>query len=118
MQKAIVMTTRVDLNRVHRNVEVVDAPNGDNLEFFYKHIGCHIVDVAYSPCGDMFVDDEGLLKSDIPVFTYQEGLDLAGNIVVTAGVDDGGKTLWFDDVDKINEVIDYLEQGDLRGVTR
>ena len=110
---------KLALNRV---VTFVEAPKDekDNLDFFYKHIDCDTMDGVYFDGYDFFVDDNGLLKSGNVVCEYN-GVPLAGNIVVTAGCDSVGKTLWFDSVRDAKRVLvikDLLETADFMGVVR
>ena len=123
--KAILAQVRLSGKTVTKKVSTIDAPEkeGDNLDFYYNHLNCHTIDVVYTDEGDFFVDDNGLLTSDNPVFDYGNGVVIAGNILVTKGVDSEGRTLFFDpsvdaDFDKMMAIIDKLEKAELKGVTR
>jgi hypothetical protein len=59
----------------------------------YKHLECDLFDVVFTEFGDVYVDDEGLLKPDQKFF-YLEGMSqpLAGRGLVFGLVDDDGNT--------------------------
>ena len=107
-------------------VEVIEAPTkeSEELDFFYKQIDCHMIDVVRLDGADLWVDDEGLLKSEniVGEYTTSDGkkLQLAGNIIASRGADNMGKTLWFedDDVDGIMKVIDLFKSVTLLGAVR
>jgi len=126
--KAIVVKYEIDndVMRVKRNIKVIDAPEKetDNLDFFYKNIGCRMIDAVYFDGFDIFVDDEGLLTSGNVVSEYDykgQTAPLAGNLVFTKGADNLGKTVWFDEIEDIKlimSIIEMVERAELRGVTR
>ncbi len=127
--KAIKLTTAIDhdIKRVIKKVTIIEAPKNEseNLDFFYKEIGCNMIDAVSFDAGQFIVDDEGLITPNHPVFEYNLGNDyykvpLAGNIVAYKEVDNLGRTVWFedDDVDGIMAVIDIMENAELKGVTR
>lgn len=104
-----------------RSVEVVDAPIKDNLDFFYKNIGCDMIDCVYFDGFDVWVDDEGLLKSDNLVFEYTHkgfSVPLAGNLVITKGVDSQGATLFFEDDEDLSEIFEMLNTMEFKGTTK
>jgi hypothetical protein len=59
----------------------------------YTHLGCDLFDVVYTDLGDIYVDDEGLLKSPQKFF-HIEGLPspLAGRGLVFGPVDEEGNS--------------------------
>jgi len=125
MKVAIVLTIKAlklgeDKLALNRDIVVIEAPTDEkeNLDFFYKHIDCNIMDGVYFDGFDVFCDDEGLFRTDNVVCEYN-GAELAGNLVITAGCDSIGKTLWFDDVrdaKKILEIKAMLENAPFIGL--
>ncbi len=122
---AIVCTAKFDpeTRAVKRKINIVDAPKDQkkHLQFFYDQIKCKLVEVVYVDGFDVWVDEEGLYVRNSPVFSYGNGINLAGNIVVSKGVDARGGTVWFDqdetdDVEKMGKVVDWLQDGELVGV--
>jgi len=74
-----------------REVDIV----GD-LDSFYDLIGCDLIESVYTPVlvGDdvMYVDEEGLFKSNIPMFEFDGALQpLAGRAVII-GIDENGES--------------------------
>ena len=71
----------------------------------YKHLGCDTFDVVYTDLGDVFVDDEGLLKGPSKFF-YIQGTPqpLAGRGLVFGPVDEDGNsteaTISIDELEK------------------
>jgi hypothetical protein len=59
----------------------------------YTHLGCDTFDVVYTDVGDVFVDDEGLLKNPSKFF-YIQGTPqpLAGRGLVFGRVDEEGNS--------------------------
>ena len=88
----------------HKNVEVAT----DNLNYFYEVIGCSMIDCVYLKGYDIWVDDEGLLKSGSIVGQWMVGdallPPLAGNIVITKAADAEGNTVFFEEGDELPEV--------------
>ena len=106
-----------------QDIKIVEVPKGDNLEFLYEQIGCRMIDVVAFDGFDVFCNDEGLLESGNVVAEYivdgEPIATLAGNLVVTKGVDSEGATVWFEDEDykTMLPIIRKLESFHLRGVT-
>lgn len=120
MNKAVLLKTWIEEDRVKRNVTIVDVPQEESkhLQFIYDALDVKTVDVAYVSEFDAWVDDEGLLKSDTPVFSYGSNVHLAGNVLLSKGVGSRGETLWFDNMEDTIHAVDLLEKGELRGVTQ
>ena len=121
MKKAIRFKTLVDENdRVHRKVDVLDVVTKE-IDFIYDALDIKTFDVSYlTKDFGAFCDDNGLITSNNPVFDYGDGIKLAGNLLVYKGVDEEGDTVWFDkdeDVDLMLDVISYLHNAELIGVT-
>lgn len=126
--KAIYIENKVDEfdKVVTQNVKFVDAPKDskDNLEFFYKHIDTNMIDVVFAEGFDIWVDDEGLLKSGNAVIEFEldgRKVPLAGNFIITKNPDAEGNTQFFDedaDAEVITKVVGVLERCTLKGVTR
>jgi hypothetical protein len=94
--------------------EAAEVENKDFLSFLYEKIDCRTVDVVATKKGDIWVDDEGLFVGGnlINSFTVENReLQLAGNLVVTLGVDEEGNTLLFKDDDEglIGEWLDIAK---------
>ena len=100
-----------------QSFEVHDVPK-DFLTFAYEKIGCDLVDVVYIDNNvTMWVDDEGLLKSDNAVLEYTNNITLAGNIVFTGGADSVGNNLYLDDAE-IHKLKVMCRNAELKGITR
>lgn len=81
------------------NVEEIIIEN--NLESYYKEIGCELVDrVAYDYNNDIVVDDEGLLKGETHFFRI-DGNIYAGNALIMS-VNNKGE--WDNHSVDINEI--------------
>lgn len=127
MNKAIILKWNVDNTtmRVSQDIKITNAPEkeADNLDFFYKHIECTAIDVVMMNGCDIFVNDNGLLESDNVVAEYRQDdgveVPLAGNLVITKGIDSIGRTVWFDEDDyrPMMKIIMMLERAKLKGVT-
>ena len=128
MKKAIlVKITKDDVAMtINHYSELIDAPidEKDNLDFLYKNIGCQMIDVVYFDKFEIFVDDEGLLKSGNCVYEYSSGgftVALAGSLIIAKGVDDEGRTLWFDekeDIEALEETVNMLKSAEWKGMTK
>ena len=120
MKKAIIGTWIVDHvnKRATQDIKIVDAPTKNNLQFFYDQIGCKMIDVVSFEHFDAYVNDEGLLESGNIVAEYN-GIPLAGNLVITKGIDTQGNTVWFDEHDhkEMMAVTMVLERALLKGIT-
>lgn len=125
--KAVLLTWEVDTEykKITRDINIVSVPKADsNLSFITGSLGCDMIDVVAVNGFDIFVDDEGLLKSDNVVASYyQDGekiTDLAGNLLVSAGIDAEGETVWFQDdaYPLMMNAIKILESANFLGVTR
>ncbi len=96
---------------------------GSFLEFCYKEIECQTVEVVEVFKGvDFWVDEEGLMWSGNPIVSYRFFRTLAGNIVITKGIDQEGNTLLFDPEDDYDRKImasisRKLSQWTIAGVT-
>lgn len=76
------------IDPVTRSFTEVDY-NGD-WKTIPTHIGCELFDVVYTDVGDVFVDDEGLLKPNQKFFVIDGSTPLAGRGLVFGPVDDEG----------------------------
>lgn len=91
------------IDPVERSFTEVDY-NGD-YKSIYTHIECDTFDIAYSEIGDVYVDDEGLLKAGQKFF-WIEGMPqpLAGRGLVFGPVDEEGDsteaTISIDELEK------------------
>ena len=65
--------------------------NGD-WKTISKHIGCDLFDVVFTEIGDVYVDDEGLLKPNQKFFVIDGCSPLAGCGLVFGRVDEEGDT--------------------------
>ena len=91
------------------------------LEDMYNHVGCDHLDIVRLPERiDIWVDDEGLLKSGNIVMQYQlkdigEPLHLAGNALFLS-YDDEGNTIGLtnDQIMWIAENIEFVPYGETR----
>lgn len=117
------------LLRADGRVEVLDfEPGDDNLDFYYKHIGCDLIDVVptyalreeLGKCQDLIliVDDEGLLKANPQVNLFASlayGHTLCGNVLVAKeqARDDGIYTVGLnaEDLKEFNEAMLQLVNG-------
>ncbi|RKJ50410.1 hypothetical protein D7X33_32650 [Butyricicoccus sp. 1XD8-22] len=74
----------VDFEKKMYVQQVINAPEKEqDLDFYYKNLGCEMIDIVnYSREIAIVVDDEGLLKSNNPVF---EVIDANGNKLHLAG---------------------------------
>lgn len=80
----------------------------NNLESYYKEIGCELVDrVAYDYNNDIVVDDEGLLHGETHFFRINDNL-LAGNALIM-GVKKGKWTNHSVDINEIKEKISFYK---------
>jgi hypothetical protein len=78
----------------------------------YKHLGCDLFDVVYTDMGDIYVDDEGLLKHDQKFF-YVEGMPqpLAGRGLVFGPVDeDGNSTEAKISIDQLEKKVRFMSR--------
>ena len=80
--------------------EVIAPKNPhDYLDFFYKKLDVRMIDIVAFEIGGTLIeltcDDEGLFVSGSPVYHYAEGVNIAGNVMITKGVGYDGKTLFF-----------------------
>jgi hypothetical protein len=86
--KAILIDTNV------KEVREIDI-TGD-LGSLYSAIGCDLIESVYAPVlvGDdvMYVDEEGLFKSDIPMFEFAGGLQPFAGRAIIIGNDDNGES--------------------------
>ena len=129
MNKAILLewTIDEDTKSVSKRIRGLTPPKleKNNLNFFYNEIGCEMIDVVRFDGFDIFVDDEGLLKKGNVVAEITWGefkVPLAGNLLITKGADDNGKTLWFDndelvDLTLMEKIVDMLDGCEFKGVT-
>lgn len=92
------------IDAVNRLIKEVDV--GEGIADIYKHIGCDLFTVAGNFNADninnlldsLLVDDEGLLKPDLPIFSFSPPgwrmqKEFAGNGLIT-GVDyNNGETV-------------------------
>ena len=77
------MKLSLDFHQMDCNVDFVDIEGRNLLRDCYKEIGCDLVDMV--DIDDKFtaiIDDEGLLKSNNPVFEFSNGINLVGNILI------------------------------------
>tara|TARA_R110000772_G_scaffold5454_4_gene19482 strand:+ start:2306 stop:2698 length:393 start_codon:yes stop_codon:yes gene_type:complete len=130
MKKAIVVRWSVDeeLRTISPTISVTNAPmkEEDNLDFFYKSIGCRMIDVVRFDGFDAFCDDEGLLVSGNAVIEYSHAdfaVPIAGNLVFSNGVDSIGRTVWFeennpDDSVTMDIILEMIDWAIVRGVTK
>ncbi len=99
-------------------VEVVDAPDGSMLDFFYENIDCTIVELVGFDDFDCWINEEGLYKNGNPVFEYDGVAQLAGNLVFTKTHDSEGETVVFDkekDADLILKIMKFVSGAKLLG---
>lgn len=81
----------------------------NNLESYYKEIGCTLVDrVAYDYNNDIVVDDEGLLKGETHFFRINDNL-LAGNALIMSVNNKGEWDNHSVDINEINEKISFYK---------
>ena len=74
------------------NQTIKEAVYGGDYREIYDLIGCRTFDVvSLSDAGDLYVDDEGLLKDDNRYFSWS-GRNFAG-IGLILGHDDEGETI-------------------------
>ncbi len=91
-----VIAVKYDENN-KQEIKIVDAPKQNEfLEFAYKEIECKLVECVYFDNYDIWVNEEGLFKTGNPVYNYGNFTQLAGNLVITKGVDSKGNTTFFD----------------------
>lgn len=129
MKKALILRWLVneETKTIIASISLTDAPDAekDNLKFFYDKIECQMIDVVRFDGFDAFCDDEGLLTSGNAVIEYSHGdfkVPIAGNLVFTNGVDNMGRTLWFDDRnpdDMVTMSIIHMmiEEAEVKGVS-
>jgi hypothetical protein len=88
-EKMKVLTVGFNFDRKRIETKIVEfEQNKSNLKDYYRIIDCDCIDIVnYSPKIAIIVDDEGLLKSDNPVFELLVGngksMQLAGKLVFT-----------------------------------
>lgn len=78
------------IDPVERSFTEVDY-DGDYKSIYY-HLGCDLFDVVFTEMGDIYVDDEGLLKPNQKFFMVDNISPLAGKGLVFGRVDDDGNT--------------------------
>ena len=117
----VVLVAKYDTTgeQVKRSIKIVDVPEDIGIDFYYEQIGCTTFDVTTNNAGnDLFVDDEGLLKSGDPVIKCADGLTLAGDVLITKGINAEGETLFFDvieDTKELEKAALFLQTGKLEG---
>lgn len=126
--KAITVKWKInhDNKTIEQDIKIIDAPSKeeDDLDFFYREIGCRTIDVVQFNGLDIFVDDEGLLVSGNVVIEYYDNGEpiviLAGNLVITNGIDTIGRTVWFSDDDHktMMNIVKRLESFVVKGITK
>lgn len=86
--------------------------DADDLDSFYKALGCDCFDIAYRKVGgkyyDIFCDDEGLFKEDNPITAISSRCErmLVGNLIFANHNEYGETTSLSDeDIDNITENI-------------
>ena len=96
--------TNEDLKTISIHIEHIDMSklnqSQNNLKRMYELIECDTVDVVRTSLGDIWLDDEGLNKSSIPVLKFtiaNQSFTLAGKMLVSKGADEEGETLWFNE---------------------
>jgi len=79
------------IDPVERSFTEIDYDG--NYKSIYTHLGCNLFDVVYTDLGDVYVDDEGLLKGSQQFF-YIEGIPspLAGRGLVFGPADEEGNS--------------------------
>jgi hypothetical protein len=96
------------IDPVARSFTEVDY-NGD-YKSIYTHLECDMFDVVYTNLGDVYVDDEGLLKGPTKFF-YIEGTPqpLAGRGLVFGPVDeDGNSTEATVSIDELEKKVRFM----------
>jgi hypothetical protein len=81
----------------------------NNLESYYKEIGCELVDrVAYDYNNDIVLDDEGLLKGETHFFSI-DGNMYAGNALIMSVNNKGEWDNHSVDINEIKEKISFYK---------
>ncbi len=104
-----------------RELSMYEAPGKkDNLKFLYENIECSTIDAVRMKDWDMWVDDEGLFVSGSVIHDFGEDVKIAGNVVLSKGIDDEGETVWFDkddDAELIEKAFTRLREAKSIGET-
>jgi len=124
MKKVIIMEVKGD----DAFISTKEAPNeNDLLPFIYQTVDASTLEIVYASLEDgrefdIWVDSEGLLKQNKKIFQMSTGenLILVGSMVITNGVGSNEETIFFDDVedkDLIVNIIKWLIKSKPMGIT-
>jgi hypothetical protein len=123
--KTFAITVKSELDKEDLVVSVIISRVYVSTETFlttaYKEIDCGIVDLVSADGCDIWVDDEGLLTSGKLIIEWaingkKLSSPLAGNLLITKGVDDEGNTLFYDEGD-MND-LPSIEALNIVGITK
>lgn len=90
---------------------VKEAVYGGDFREIYDLIGCRTFDVVYmGDQHDMYVDDEGLLKSNQRFFRFEDR-NLAGKALILKHDDEGESTDADIPLEDVIESIEWLPEG-------
>jgi len=118
MKKGILIKRKLDGLRLEIKLVDLDSDKSvSELNQIYKLLEVDLIDVVEHEGMSIYVDDEGLLKSDpkLTMIIRDRNQKLYGNLLILGGVNDEGETLGISEEDAValskSEILLHRETG-------